>query len=182
MTTTAQSANRPTGSTAADGPDAEPVRRLGRVGLTWRIVAAVAGTLLVAWGTFLGNDVYWPFAPMSQFAFRVGHDDSILSTYLQARTVTGQLIVVPINTPSLDVGRAEVEGQLPAFQRDPTLLRDLIAPYGRLHPGKPALAQAWLKQRVTVLHDGRKAGVYDQTLVGWPVDGPLGRQPAVGNE
>lgn len=160
----------------------EPVRRLGRAGLAWRVVAAVAGTLLVAWGTFLGNDVYWPFAPMSQYAFRVGHDDSILSTFLQARTTTGQLIVVPINTKNLLVARAEVEGQLPAIERDPTLLRDLIQPYSRLHPGRPALAQAWLKQRVTVLHDGKQAGSYDQTLVGWPVNGPLGRQPVEGEE
>ena len=167
----------PTSPTDTNGDDAEPDRKLGRIGLTWRIVAAVAGILLVAWGTFLGNDVYWPFAPMSQYAFRVGHDDSILSTYLQARTATGRLIVVPISPPSLDIARAEVEGQLPAIERDPTLLRDLIAPYARLHPGQPALTQAWLKQRVTVLHDGRAAGGYDQTLVGWPVNGPLGRQP-----
>jgi hypothetical protein len=149
---------------------ADEVRRLGRVGLAWRMAALAIGFVLVVHGTVLGNDVQWPFAPMSQFAFRVGRDDSIRSLYLAARTVRGQDIVVPISPPSLGIGRAEVEGQLPAIQRDPQLLKDLIIPYPRLHPGAPALEQVWLRQRVTVLKNGRADGEYIQTLVGWPVD------------
>jgi hypothetical protein len=156
---------------ATDGGAVDPpVRRLGRVGLIGRLAALALGTVLVVHGTVFGNDVQWPFAPMAQFAFRVGPDDSIRSLYLAARTVQGQDIVVPLSPPNLGIGRAEVEGQLPAIQRDPRLLKDLIEPYPRLHPGAPALAQVWLRERVTVLKNGRANGEYVETLVGWPVD------------
>jgi hypothetical protein len=155
------------------------VQRLGRAGLAWRLAALAAGVYLVSYGTFLGNDVQWPFAPMSQFAFRVGRDDSIRSLYLQARTATGEIITVPLNPPSIGIGRAEVEGQLPRIQRDPTMLRELVDPYPRLHPGRPALTQVWLRQRVTILKDGRAAGVENRTVVGWPQNSP-GGDPADG--
>jgi hypothetical protein len=152
------------------------VRRVGPAGLTVRLAALAAGVVLVVHGTLWGNDVQWPFAPMSQFAFRVGTNDAIRSLYLSARDVRGREFVVPLSPPSLGIGRAEVEGQLPAIQRDPALLKDLIEPYPRLHPGAPALQQVWLRQKVTILHSGREDGEYLETLVGWPVD-ERGRGP-----
>lgn len=149
---------------------ADDVRRVGRAGLIARVAALVVGTVLVVHGTIWGNDVQWPFAPMAQFAFRVGDNDAIRSLYLSARDVDGKQFVVPLSPPNLGIGRAEVEGQLPAIQRDPALLEDLIEPYPRLHPGAPALAQVWLRQKVTILHRGRADGEYLETLVGWPVD------------
>jgi hypothetical protein len=152
------------------GVSAEDVRRVGRGGAAVRLAALAVGVVLVVHGTVLGNDVQWPFAPMSQFAFRVGTNDAIRSLYLSARDVDGQQFVVPLSPPNLGIGRAEVEGQLPAIQRDPELLKDLIEPYPRLHPGAPALKQVWLRQKVTILHHGRPDGEYLETLVGWPVD------------
>jgi hypothetical protein len=148
----------------------EDVRRVSPAGLVVRLAALAAGVVLVVHGTVWGNDVQWPFAPMSQFAFRVGTNDSIRSLYLSARDVQGHEFVVPLSPPSLGIGRAEVEGQLPAIQRDPALLKDLVEPYPRLHPGAPALEQVWLRQKVTVLHNGRADGEYLETLVGWPAD------------
>lgn len=142
--------------------------RLGSRARAWRSLVTLAGTLLVAYGTLFGNDVHWPFAPMAQFAFRVGTDDAIRSTFLQARTTRGEVIVVPITPRNLGIGRAEIEGQQPAIIRDPSLLGELAADYARLHPGEPGLTQLWLRERVTVLKDGRAAGEYLDTLVGWP--------------
>ena len=149
-------------------PADAPVRRLSRASLAWRGVLLVLGTLLVIRGTVIGNDVDWPFGPMSQFAFRVGHNDAIHSTFLQARTTTGEVIVVPLTAHNIGIARAEIEGQQPAIIRQPALLGDLAGSYHRLHPAEPALQQLWLRDRVTVLHDGRADGEHVTTLVGWP--------------
>jgi hypothetical protein len=134
------------------------------------LAALLLGTLLVVRGSVIGNDVEWPFAPMSQFAFRVGQNDAIRATFLQARTADGELKTVPITVPNLGLARAEIEGQQPRFVREPSMLADLAASYARLHPGEPALTQLWLNERVTALHNGRVAGVSVHTVVGWPVN------------
>jgi hypothetical protein len=146
------------------------VDRLRRPALVWRTVALLAGSLLVTYGTLFGNDIDWPFAPMAQFAFRVGADDAIHSTFLQARTAGGDVITVPITPHNLGIARAEIEGQQQAIMRDPRLLRDLADAYARLHPDEPRLTQLWLRDRVTLLKNGRAAGVRVDTLVGWPAD------------
>jgi hypothetical protein len=148
-------------------PGTVPVRRLGRLARAWRAGALLAGALLALWGSVLGNDVYWPFGPMSQFAFRVGPDDAIHSIYLQARTTDGEIRVVSLNAPSVGSGRAEVEGILPAYRRDPALLGALAENYHRLHPDRPQLVELWLRDRVTVLRNGRDAGRRDDLLVTW---------------
>jgi hypothetical protein len=150
--------------------DVVPVRRLSRVSLTWRVVVLVLGTLLVARGTLFGNDVDWPFGPMSQYAFRVGRDDAIRSTFLEARAADGSVAQIPITPSNLGIARAQIEGQQPAIVRDPHLLAALAASYHRLHPGEPALTQLWLGEHVTTLRNGRDAGHSVDTLVGWPVN------------
>jgi hypothetical protein len=159
-------------SGAAEPVDPAPVRRLGRAPVAWRSAVLVLGTVLVIWGTVFGNDVDWPFGPMSQFAFRVGRDDAIRSTFLEARNARGEVMVVPITVHSLGIARAEIEGQQNAIIREPRLLGDLASSYHRLHPAEPELTQLWLNERVTVLRNGRAAGEHVDTLVGWPVNAP----------
>ncbi len=155
--------NKPT----ADPP---PVQTLGRTSVAWRVAALLLGTVLIVRGSAIGNDIDWPFTPMSQFAFRVGQDDAIRATFLQARTADGEVKVLPITLPNFGLARAEIEGQQPRFIRDPSMLADLAASYARLHPGQPGLTQIWLNERVTLLRNGRAAGEQVQTLVGWPVN------------
>ena len=164
--------SNPTAAPAGAGePTGEPpVQTLGRASIGWRLAALLLGTVLVVRGSVIGNDVEWPFAPMSQFAFRVGHDDAIRATFLEARAADGEVKIVPITVPNFGLARAEIEGQQPRFIRQPSLLTDLAASYARLHPGQPQLTQLWLNERVTVLHNGRAAGQHVQTLVGWPVN------------
>jgi hypothetical protein len=146
------------------------VRHLSKVAMTWRVAVLVIGTLLVVRGTLFGNDVDWPFGPMSQFAFRVGSDDAIHSTFLEARTAQGQVKQVPITVSDLGIARAEIEGQQPAIIRDPSLLSALASAYRRLHPDDPPLTQLWLGDHITKLRNGRDAGHSVATLVGWPVN------------
>ena len=160
---------RPGPDDAIPGPDdPTPVRRLSRVSLAWRAGVLVAGVVLVVRGTLIGNDVDWPFGPMSQFAFRVGHNDAIHSTFLEARTARGDVIVVPLTPHNIGIARAEIEGQQPAIIRQPVLLSSLATSYHRIHPAEPALTQLWLRDRITVLRDGRADGQRIATLVGWP--------------
>jgi hypothetical protein len=150
--------------------DQAPVRTLGRTSIAWRLAALLLGTVLIVRGSVIGNDVEWPFAPMSQFAFRVGQNDQIRATFLQARTTDGEVKLIAISINNLGLARAEIEGQQPRLIREPNLLADLAASYARLHPGQPELAQLWLNERVTVLRNGRATGEHVQTLVGWPVN------------
>ena len=82
--------------------DEPTVKRLSTRGKVWRAVALAVGTLLIVNGSVFGNDVHWPFAPMSQFAFRVGPSDAIRSTFLAAVDEDGMLQRValsPISSP-----------------------------------------------------------------------------------
>lgn len=145
-----------------------PVQTLGRASIAWRLAALLLGTVLVVRGSVIGNDIDWPFAPMSQFAFRIGPNDAVRATFLQGRTADGEIKLIPISVPELGLARAEIEGQQPRIIRDPSMLADLAASYARLHPGQPRLTQLWLNERVDVLRNGRGAGERVDTLVGWP--------------
>ena len=87
--------------------------RLSRAGLAWRAAVTLAVVGLAVNGSVRGNDVQWPFAPMSQFAFKVDLDGQIRSTYVEADTTAGTTVRVPLTAGGVGLGRAEVEGQLP---------------------------------------------------------------------
>lgn len=147
------------------------VELLGRRARLWRSAVLTAVTVGVVWSSIWGNDLDWPFAPMAQFAFRVGANDSIRSTFLQARTADGDIVVVPLSSPYVGVGRAEVEAQIPRMKQDPNLLGALGTAYSRLNPGRPVLEQLWLREKVTDLHQGREAGERTDDLVTWTAAG-----------
>ena len=128
--------------------------RLGPLSVAWRLgVLAVIGVGAVA-SSVWGNDVDWPFAPMAQFAFRVGADDSIRSTFLQGRTADGTVYIVPMTSPTVGVG-------------------ELATAYHRLHPDRAPLLQLWLRQQVTLLHEGRSAGRRVDDLAAWTAPGSV---------
>jgi hypothetical protein len=158
----------PTTTLRPDATGADPVQRLGRGSLIWRSALLVAGTVLITLGTLVGSDHDWPFGPMSQYAFRAGPDDAIHSTFLQARTVQGDVIMVSLTPGNVGMRRAEVEGQHGAMQLHPALLGELATSYHRLHPDRPALEQLWLIDRVTTLHRGQVTGHSQRTIVAWP--------------
>lgn len=85
--------------------------RLSRAGLAWRAAVTLAVVGLAVDGSVRGNDVQWPFAPMSQFAFGVDLDGQIRSTFVEADTTAGTTVRVPLTAGGVGLGRAE--GQLP---------------------------------------------------------------------
>lgn len=159
-------------------------RRLPAGSAAVRVAALLAVCGLVGYGTLAGNDDQWPFAPMSQFAFRVGPDDSIRSTYLVAWQPDGRQVRVPLSTNGVGIGRAEIEGQLPDFERDPALLGSVAVAAHRQHPDWPAYVRLELRQQVTPLHRGRLGRPHDVVLATWTPTGASSSSPsgAVGSQ
>jgi hypothetical protein len=145
------------------------VRRLSRLQLTWRVVATAAGLILVARGSLVGSDIDWPFAPMSQFAFAVSPQGDIESNYVEADTTAGTTVEVPLNATGVGLGRAEVEGQLPRFIHDPSLLGAIAQAAARLHPGWPHYTRLRLMRKVTPLHNGKVGTPYVIQLASYDV-------------
>jgi hypothetical protein len=142
---------------------------LSRAGLAWRAVALVGGMALAIAGTAVWNDEKWPFAPMSQFAFYVGPQSEIRSTYIDAATAAGDPVPVLLSPHGVGIGRAEIEGRLTGIVKDPSLLQDIAERQRLLHPEQPQFATLWLRQRVIKLQDGAPVGTTVETLAVWQV-------------
>ncbi|GAB3281477.1 hypothetical protein [Kineosporia babensis] len=169
--------SKPETEAAPAAPPPEPgsrpepeVKRLSGRGLLWRALALAVGTLLIVNGSVYGNDTHWPFASMGQFAFRVGDNDSIRSTFLAAVDEDGNLQRVALSHNNIGIARAEVEGQQRNFILEPQMLSALAENYARRHPGSPELVQLWLCQDITELYKGRERGTSIETMVGWPAN------------
>lgn len=150
------------------------VGRLSRAGLGWRAAVALAVVGLAVNGSVRGNDVQWPFAPMSQFAFGVDLDGQIRSTYVEADTTAGTTVRVPLTAGGVGLGRAEVEGQLPRLVADPALLQSIAVAAARRHPGWPRYTRLRLRQEVSDLHGGEVVSTHTERLADWTVVDPTG--------
>ncbi len=148
--------------------------RLRPAQLAWRVGATALVVGLAVNGSVRGNDVQWPFAPMSQFAFGVDLDADIRSTYIEAETTAGTVVRVPLTVGGVGLGRAEVEGQLPRFVADPSMLQAIAVAAARRHPDQPRYTRLWLRQEVSDLDDGTVVSTSTVQLATWTVRDPQG--------
>jgi hypothetical protein len=156
-------------------------RRLGTASLAWRLVALGAGVLLALYGALFGTDDLWPFSPQTQFAFFVSRDGQIRSAYVDAVTLDGRQVRVPLNARGVGIARAEIEGQLSRIVADPSLLQGIADAQRRLHPDQPQYAKLFLREEVTTLRDGRAVAVRQETKATWDVTGPSGSSGSSGS-
>lgn len=120
----------------------------------WRLVVGALVIGLVTAGTLVGDDRWWPFAPMSQYAFLVETDGGVVdSTYLEATTVDGEDVPVRLDREHLGLERSEIEGQLGSIVRDPGLLQAVAVLHARRQPSEPRWAQVRVMTDRTVLGD-----------------------------
>jgi len=152
-----------------------PDRSLSPAALTWRLLVTVAVVATVALGTLVGDDEWWPFAPMSQYAFSVSNDGVINSLTMDALTVDGELVRVPLSKEMIGIERAEIEGQAPRIIREPGLLQDIAVLHARRLPREPRYAVIWLRNTSTAIGTGN-ATVY--TLATWQVREPADPRPS----
>ncbi len=145
---------------------------LSRTAIGWRVGVTALVVGLAVNGSVRGNDVQWPFAPMSQFAFGVNLDGDIRSTYVEAETTDGEIERVPLTVGGVGLGRAEVEGQLPRFVADPSLLQAIAVAAARRHPDRPRYTRLWLRQEVSDLRAGTVVSTSTLELATWTVRDP----------
>ena len=152
-----------------------PTRSLGPYAVLWRLAVTAAVVATVCLGTWVGNDDWWPFAPMSQYAFSVQNNGIINSLTMDALTVDGEVVRVPLSKEKIGIERAEIEGQAPRIIKHPELLQDVAVLHSRLLPHEPAYRVIYLRNTSTQIGTGA-ATIH--TLATWEVRYPLRPPPS----
>jgi hypothetical protein len=129
--------------------------RSGRA-IGWRFVVAGCILVLLAYGTFIGNDGDWPFGPLRQYAGSTRVSSQVLLTHVYGVHPSGR--VVRLNTEALGLRVAELDGQLPRLRRHPELLRPLAAIYQRKYPERARLVRLIIKRDGKVIRNRKVVG------------------------
>lgn len=128
------------------------------------VTAAVVALLLA--GTFVGQDDAFPFGPLRMYATRDDPNGVVVSTRVEAVDTTGRVLVVPDTATGMR--RAEIEGEVARFRRDPQLLRELSRAHSALHPREPAYDEVRVVERRYQLRDSRPTGTpTERVVVSW---------------
>jgi hypothetical protein len=152
-----------------------PARPLGPYAVLWRLAVTAAVVTTVCLGTWVGDDDWWPFAPMSQYAFSVQNNGVINSLTMDALTVDGDVVRVPLSKEKIGIERAEIEGQAPRIILHPELLQDIAVLHSRLLPREPAYRVIYLRNTSTQIGTGATT---IHTLATWEVRDPLRPSPS----
>jgi hypothetical protein len=143
----------------------------------WRALVTVAVVALVINGTARGDDPQWPFGPMSQFAFEVSNSGgTVRSVYVDALTVEGKRVRVPLDAQGIGLPRAEIEEQLWRFEQDPSLLQTIAVAHARRHPEQPRYEVVYLRNEITRLEHGKAVSHRVETPATWTVRDPADPQ------
>ncbi|MFC7492171.1 MULTISPECIES: hypothetical protein [unclassified Knoellia] len=153
----------------------EATRTIPGYAVAWRIAVSVVVTVTVALGTLIGNDGWWPFAPMSQYAFSVRNDGVINSLTMAAVTVDGEEVRVPLSKEMIGIERAEIESQAPRIINNPGLLQDVAVLHRRRLAHEPAYRTIWLQN---TQRDIRTGATTVRRLVSWEVVDPIDPRPS----
>ncbi|KRF25061.1 hypothetical protein ASG95_11520 [Phycicoccus sp. Soil803] len=148
---------------------------MGPYAVLWRLAVTAAVVTTVCLGTWVGDDDWWPFAPMSQYAFSVRNDGVINSLTMDALTVDGEVVRVPLSKEMIGIERAEIEGQAPRIIAHPELLQDIAVLHARRLPHQPAYVVIYLRNTSTQIGTGATT-IY--TLATWQVRAPLQPKPS----
>ena len=122
-------------------------------------IAAIAGLLA---GTFVGQDDHFPFGPFRMYSTANKLDGRVNTAVLEGVTATGERFEIAFKW--LGLRRAEIEGQIPIFEEDPTHLRHVAEAYETFHPEGPELARIELKYEISRLRDGVPVAFEEETL------------------
>ena len=135
--------------------------RLARVAAT---VAVLAATLA---GTLIGTDDSFPFGPFRMYATSTNPNRWVTVIRLECRTEDGTWHRAGLNPASIGVNRAEVEGQINDFRKNPALLRNLVVSHIRLQPELPRWTGARLIEQRMLLKNRRYVGTTERVGAQW---------------
>jgi hypothetical protein len=131
-----------------------------------RLLATVAAGALLLAGTFWGVDDHFPFGPFRMYSTAPGPDQDAPDTRVEGVDTSGA--VVSLTERSTGIRRAEIEGQMAAYEADPTLLRKVAEAYVSRNPGAPALVEVRIVIRHEGVRDSRPTGTHtDETVARW---------------
>jgi hypothetical protein len=129
------------------------------------VATFVVGVLLLA-GTLWGQDDDFPFGPFRMFATTDQLNSPIADTRVEGVDATGATIALDENATG--IRRAEIEGAMKLFRRDPTLLHVVADAYQARHPRAPRITEVRVIIRWHDLKNGRPTGGYkDELAVDW---------------
>jgi hypothetical protein len=128
-----------------------------------RLAFAVGMVALLFAGTVAGADDDFPFGPFRMYATRQRLDGRTSWYRIEAVTAEGEVVFVP--GAAYGLRRAELEGQIPRFAADPTLLGQLAVTYAARRPDEPPLVEIRLVKRSQQLAGGQPSGEPSDVLV-----------------
>lgn len=135
-------------------------------GRGWRSAMAVLVGVLLLWGTLWGNDDDFPFGPFRMFSTRNNPDGIVRAARVEAVDTSGRQLVVPDAATGLR--RAEIEGQIPRFVQNPSLLGEVARAHDRRRPHEPSYSEVRVVERMHQLRDGGPTGEYvDRVVAVW---------------
>ncbi len=130
-----------------------------------RTVATLAVAVLLTAGTVWGNDDEFPFGPFRMFSTSTPASSVVSLVRLEALTADGEWRPAALSRRNIGLTRAEVEGQIPRFERDPELLGRIAGAHVRLRPrDEPWIGLRLLRVR-HLLQDRRPTGEVEETLI-----------------
>ena len=150
-------------------PDVAEVRQISSWSLTWRVLATLVLVVLLLDGSLRLKDEAWPFAPMSQYAFFPGPDDTVVITRVYGLLSDGERVELPLRAGTAGIRRADVEARIPNFEKDPSLLRAVSDGWSARNPTRPRPVEVFLVQDHTHLVKGRIVSTDEVPLAQWRV-------------
>jgi hypothetical protein len=145
------------------------VVRLSPRGRALRLAGCGAALAALLYGTVWGTDDHFPFGPLTQYAFAADPNGTVPDLYILADTAAGTTVKVALSPDGVGIVRAEVEGQLEEFRRDPSRLQGIADAHARLHPDEPRYVALHLRIRHVRLRDGVAVGEETEVVSDWVV-------------
>jgi hypothetical protein len=148
---------------ASDRPERRELSSRGR----WiRVVVTIAVFATLFYGSVWGQDDLFPFGPFRMYSTAHKLDESVADTRFELVDTTGS--VVQLTQYNTGIRRAEIEGQLSRFRRDPSLLRVIDDAYVTMNPHAPKAVTVRIVIRWQELKGGIETGAYhDETVATW---------------
>lgn len=159
-------------STDTESPDEPPIGSttgrdvLSPRGRTLRMVITAVGIAVLLAGTLFGTDDHFPFGPFRMFSTTDAWSKPISIARAQVVDVDGRTIV--LTEANSGVRRAEVEGQLERFRREPAALAGLADAYRAHNPSAPKVARVAVVLRHHEISRSGPTGHYtDEVVAEW---------------
>jgi len=139
--------------------------RLTTRGRGIRIAGTIIATGILIYGSLGGSDYMFPFGPFRMYAGYYPPNGVITSTDVKARTADGHTV----NVTQADTGipRGDIEGELSAYEANPSMLGGLAAAYHRRHPAASPFISVQLVEQRWQLHDRKLVSSTTVVLSRW---------------